>query len=164
MALNPQRPARALDVALRPAVEHDLPTLFRFQLDPEANRLAGVKPLDEPAFRARWDRIFADPSVTTRVILADGALAGSISRFTMDGLDAVGYWIARDQWNRGIATRGIGLFLREAPARPLHAHVASHNTASLRALERNGFVVTGTHAGEETDRFVACEIVSLVLA
>jgi len=44
------------------------------------------------------------------------------------------------------------------PARPLHAHVAKHNVASIRVLEKCGFTVADEErtsvAGEETDELV----------
>jgi RimJ/RimL family protein N-acetyltransferase len=134
------------------------------QLDPEGNRLAGTKPRDLQTFSARWQEIFKDPRVTARVILVDGALVGSIGIFPQEGVDSIGYWVAREHWGRGIATRALGLMLAESPIRPLHAHVAAHNPASRRALERNAFVLTERRLMPATERYEACELLTLVLA
>jgi len=143
----------------------DLPALFEFQLDPESNALAGTRPRDRAGFDAIFDGILgsrpdADPGprVVARAILADGVLAGSISIFPQDGEPSVGYWIARAHWGRGIATRAIGLLLAEAGVRPVHAQVRVGNTASVRALERNGFVTTGQEWCPGTDRYIEGEV------
>lgn len=155
-----QPPAR---VCLRAVVPADIPALFEHQSDPEANRMAVTNPRDADTFAAVWAKILDDPSVVARAIIADGALAGSISCFQMDGLDAVGYWIGRSYWGRGIATRALGLLLEEVTIRPLYARVARSNAASLRVLERCGFVVTGYRHSPGTDRFPACEEATLEL-
>ena len=141
----------------------DLPTLFRFQTDAESNRLAAVIPRDAEAFFAIWEKIFRDPAVVARAIEADGELVGSISVFKMDGQDAVGYWIAKEWWGRGIATRALGLLLKEVAIRPLHARAARSNGASIRVLERCGFVVTGYQHSGATERYLACEEAVLIL-
>jgi RimJ/RimL family protein N-acetyltransferase len=81
----------------------------------------------------------------------------------MDGQDAVGYWIAREHWGRGIATRALGLLLEEVAIRPLHARAARTNAASIRVLERCGFRVTGYEHSPETERYPACEEAVLLL-
>jgi RimJ/RimL family protein N-acetyltransferase len=142
-------------VALRETTEEDLPALFVQQLDPEATRMAAFPPRDREAFLAHWRKVLADPGCTKRTILADGAVAGHVGAFDMNGRREVGYWIARELWGRGIATRALELFLRVEPARPLHAHVARHNAGSLRVLEKCGFTVVreerGTVRGQEVD-------------
>jgi len=97
-------------------------------------------------------------------ILAEGEVVGSVSWFKSDGQDMVGYWIGRDHWGRGIATRAVALLLEHVSARPLHARAARHNGASIRVLEKCGFRATGFEASPETDRFLACEEVTMVLA
>ena len=148
--------ARPRTIVLRPVQEADLPALFNQQLDPESNRMAVSNPRDEQAFAAHWTRIFADHETTARAIIADGVLAGTVSCFRMDGLPAVGYWIDREHWGRGIATRAVAALLSEVQTRPLHARAASTNRASIRVLERNGFVITGSRAAPADDRFPAC--------
>ncbi len=106
---NP-RPAIVL---LRAVESSDLTTLFRIQRDPLANEMAAVLPRNQDAFYTHWNKIIRDPTVTARAILADETLVGNISCFKMDDQDAVGYWIAREHWNRGIATRALTLMLEE---------------------------------------------------
>lgn len=152
-------------VGLRGTLASDIPTLFEFQLDPIANHLAGTKPRDLQTFRMNWEKILrGDPDVTARVIVADDVLVGAINIFKQEGVDSIGYWIARTHWGRGIATRAIGLILKEAATRPLFAQVVTHNEASRRALERNGFRVTSWFYSPETERYIAGEVMKLTLS
>jgi RimJ/RimL family protein N-acetyltransferase len=156
---HPSPPA----VFLRKVGREDVPVLFRLQLDPESNHMAGTKPRDEETFRAAWERNLVDPGVEGRVVVVDGEVVGSIARFQQEGRDAVGYWIAREHWGRGIATRALRAFLAEVAVRPLHATAARTNTASIRVLERCGFRLLGYHMGEESERYVAREVGRFVL-
>jgi RimJ/RimL family protein N-acetyltransferase len=159
------RPPASL-VTLRPTAPADLEWLLECQQDPASNALAGTKPRDRAEFFARWDDIFRDPAaarVTPRVILAGGVLAGQINVFPQEGTDSIGYWIGREHWGRGIATRAIALLLAEVATRPLYARAAAHNTPSWRALQRNGFVECGRHHAPETERSVEREMITLVL-
>lgn len=150
-------------VRLRPVTPADLPELFRIQSDPDGARMAAVIPRDSQTFFSHWERALADSSIVARAITLDSVLVGQISCFSMDGLDSVGYWIARDYWSRGIATRALALFLREVRKRPLHARAARHNVASIRVLQRCGFVLTGYQHSPATERFLECEEAVLVL-
>jgi RimJ/RimL family protein N-acetyltransferase len=151
-------------IQLRRTLPADLPILFQFQLDLVSNQLAGTKPRDLQTFSARWEEIFRDPGITPRVIIADDTLVGSIDAFKQEGTDSIGYWIARAHWGRGIATRAIALLLGEVTTRPLFARVAFQNVASLRALERNGFVISSRCQTPATQRNVARETITLTLA
>jgi RimJ/RimL family protein N-acetyltransferase len=144
-------------VRLRAVVPSDLPALFAFQADPEGCAMAAVHARGPEAFRSIWERIFRDERAVARAVLADEALAGSISCFTADGEDYVGYWIAREQWGRGIATRALRLLLAEVAYRPLLARVATHNIGSLRVLQRCGFEEIARRWSPGTERFIECE-------
>lgn len=126
--------------------------------------MAVVHPRDERAFNAHWAKVLADPTVVAKAIVADGHLVGTINCFKLDGHDAVGYWIAREHWGRGIATRALALLLERISTRPLYARVAKSNVASIRVLEHCGFVVTGYQRTPASDRFPECEEAVLALA
>ena len=81
----------------------------------------------------------------------------------MDGEDHVGYWIDRAYWGKGIASRALHLLLREVAKRPLVATVATSNGASLRVLQKCGFVVERVRLSPATDRYPECEEAVLVL-
>ncbi len=152
-----------LSVCLRPVTPADLPELFRFQSDPDGARMAAVIPRESQSFFSHWERVLADPSTVARAITLDSVLVGDISCFNMEGFDSVGYWIARDYWGRGIATCALALLIDEVRKRPLHARAARHNVASIRVLQRCGFVLTGYQHSPATERFLECEEAVLVL-
>lgn len=76
----------------------------------------------------------------------------------------VGYGLGRAHWGRGIASRALGLLLADVSRRPLYATVAASNAASMRVLEKHGFVIVERFMGEETERYLACEEVRMVLS
>lgn len=80
-----------------------------------------------------------------------------------DGLDHVGYWVAKDFWGNGIASRALELLLKEIRSRPLHARVATSNRGSLRVLQKCGFVLQSVQASPADDRYRECEEAVLVL-
>ncbi len=126
-------------VLLRDVRENDLPTLFEHQRDPEAVRMAAFPARERSTFLGHWAGVLADTSATALAIEADGVLAGNILSWTQDGDRLVGYWIGREFWGRGIASAALQQLLAAERTRPLHAHVAAHNAASLRVLEKAGF-------------------------
>ncbi|HYD00283.1 MAG TPA: GNAT family N-acetyltransferase [Phycisphaerales bacterium] len=163
-------PPSQLDVRIRPVTRADLDFLFQMQQDPEANRLSCVRPRTREQFDAAWERSLTNPRAVPRAIVlrhADGTeeLVGAISVFSMDGLDAVGYAVARPHWGRGIVTRALMQLLQEVPTRPLHARAAASNTASVRALLRCGFTLVETKFSPESPdgRYLACDESSFIL-
>lgn len=152
-----------IPIHLRPVEPRDIPLLHEHQLDPETNRMAGTKPRSAEVFRNVWARVFDDPDATARVILVDDAVVGTVGTFEQNGRTVIGYSIIRSHWGRGIASRALTIFLEEVPDRPLHAIAARTNAASIRVLEKCGFRLTGCSMCEETDRYVATEVVEFVL-
>jgi RimJ/RimL family protein N-acetyltransferase len=152
------------DIALRGLEAADLPILFAQQSDTEACRMAAVHPRERAAFDAHWESARRNPGVITKAILERGTLVGQISLFNASGVDYVGYWIAREHWGRGIATRAVSQLLGLVTIRPIRARVARHNVASIRVLERNGFILTGYEWSPGDDRYVACEEAILMLS
>jgi len=129
-------------VRLREVEEDDLPVFFEHQRDPETISMAAFPPRDWEAFMAHWAKIMGDDTLIARTILFDGQVAGNIGSFERDGEQEIGYMLGRDYWGKGIATRALSAFLRHVTTRPLHAHVAKHNVASMRVLEKNGFTLS----------------------
>jgi RimJ/RimL family protein N-acetyltransferase len=138
----------AIDVTLRDVTEADLPIFFEHHLDPVANQVAvfGAKdPSDRVAFDAKWIRILRDSTVTKKTIICDGQIAGSVMAFLApwSGKLEVSYWIDRRFWGRGVATAALSRLLQIVTTRPLHGRAAKDNVASIRVLQKCGFVVTG---------------------
>ena len=155
---------RISNIRLRDVTHDDLPRIYVMQLDLESNRLAVTIPRSAVAFDALWSNVLRDPNITAKVILVGEVLVGHISCFKMDGLDSVGYWIDKVFWGKGIATQALELLLNEATARPLYAQVATSNVASLRVLQKCGFVVEQVHVAPASDRFPECEVAILFLS
>jgi len=125
-------------VGLRSVEDGDLDVFYEHQADPHAVEMAAFPARDRDAFAAHWARLRADDTLTTRTIVADGEVAGNIGSWAQDGQQLLGYWIGREWWGRGVATRAVALLVDELPVRPLHAHVAVHNLGSVRVLEKCG--------------------------
>ncbi len=89
-------------------------------------------------------------------------MVGTVSCFQLDGQANVGYWISREHWGKGIASRALELLLLEVSTRSLYAHVATSNGASLRVLQKCGFVVERVQVSPATDRYPECEEALLV--
>ena len=130
-------------VQLRDVTETDLPIFYEQQRDPEATEMASFPARSRDAFMAHWTRIVADASVQIKTILFNGEVAGNIVCFEQLGEREVGYWLGKDYWGKGIATRALEEFLKEIKTRPLYAHVAKHNIGSKRVLEKCGFTIAG---------------------
>ncbi|MET9020952.1 GNAT family N-acetyltransferase [Actinopolymorpha sp. NPDC004070] len=140
----------APDVRLRTVEDADLAYFFVHMQDPEAIRMAAFTPADpsdRDAFETRWQRIRTNPTGTVRTILADGQVAGHVASFEYAGSTEVTYWLGREHWGRGIATRALRELLTEVTVRPLHARTVQDNAASLRVLERCGFRRCGEARG-----------------
>jgi len=129
-------------VRLRNVEPGDLPVFFEHQLDGEATRMAAFPSRDRAAFDAHWAaNILGNPTAITQTVLVDGQIAGNIGSWAQDGVRMVGYWIGREHWGNGVATRALPAFLRLVTDRPLLAHVAKHNVGSIRVLEKCGFIL-----------------------
>lgn len=150
-------------VWLRPVQPGDLPRMYAMQLDPEANRMAVTIPRTGEAFDSHWAKALADPGNTTRAVLVGEAMVGYISCFPMDDQDHVGYWIDRAYWGMGIASRALHQLLREVTKRPLVASAATSNGASLRVLQKCGFVIEQVRLSPASERYPECEEAVLVL-
>jgi RimJ/RimL family protein N-acetyltransferase len=134
-------------IALRLVEDADLDALFDQWRDPEAVRMAAFTaedPDDRSAFDAHMARARSSPDVTLRAVTRCGQLVGSIASFVSGDQTEVTYWIDRDAWGTGIASRALGLLLGLVPTRPLQARAASDNIGSLRVLEKAGFKIVGT--------------------
>lgn len=148
------------EVRLRSIEPNDLPVFYEQQLDDDATRMAGVAPRDRAAFDAHWAaNILGNPKAVNQTILVDGQVAGNIGSWPQEDVRIVGYWIGKEHWGKGVATRAVAAFLRLLTERPLYAHVAKHNFASIRVLEKCGFC----REHEETVEVAVNDIVELVL-
>jgi RimJ/RimL family protein N-acetyltransferase len=128
-------------IQLRDAIETDLSIFYEQQLDPEAIQMAAFPTRGKDAFMAHWSKIITDNSVLIKTILFSGNVAGNIVCFEQLGEREIGYWLGKEYWGKGIASAALRQFLELIETRPLYAHVAKHNIASKRVLEKCGFNV-----------------------
>jgi [ribosomal protein S5]-alanine N-acetyltransferase len=80
----------------------------------------------------------------------DGELVGGAGieprNDTHRGVAIVGYWLGKAYWSRGIATAALKALVERSFARGfrrLEAHVFEPNIASIRVLEKVGFICEG---------------------
>ena len=148
-----------LPVTLRDVTVDDLAIFFEHQQDPIANRMAAFPARSWAEHLAHWRAILREPSVRTRTILCGEEVAGSVVSYINEGVREVGYWLGREFWGKGIATRALAEFLTGEPTRPLYAHTAKHNIGSRRVLEKCGFSIIGEDSYPDPDGTVIEEFV-----
>lgn len=147
-------------VLLRDVTEDDLPIFFEHQLDPEATHMAAFPSRDRETFMTHWDVLLGDDDLIKQTILYNGQVAGNIGSWETAGERDVGYWLGREFWGKGIATRALSAFLEVVQARPLYAHVAKRNDASRRVLEKCGFQIIREEkgfpdeSGQDVDEYI----------
>ncbi|HSK47451.1 MAG TPA: GNAT family N-acetyltransferase [Coriobacteriia bacterium] len=84
--------------------------------------MAAFPARDRAAFDAHWaTNILGNPAAVKQTILLDGQVAGNIGSWPQDGIRLVGYWIGKEHWGKGVATRALAAFLHLVTERPLHA-------------------------------------------
>ncbi len=129
----------AEEPSLRDVHPADLDLFFAHQADPEASRMAARASRERPAFVAHWAKILPDPTVIKQTILWRGTVVGYVVTWASGDSRFLGYWLGRAHWGHGIASDAVLQFLQKNTTRPLVAHVAKHNRASIRILEKAGF-------------------------
>lgn len=137
-------------VRLREVMAGDLEVFFEQQKDPDANYMAAFTakdPSDRDGYMGYWTKVLDDESITWRTILYGDDIAGSVLRFEQFGKPSVSYWISKEYWGKGVATEALRQFLRLVETRPLYARAAKDNIASIRVLEKCGFVLSGEEKG-----------------
>jgi RimJ/RimL family protein N-acetyltransferase len=145
-----QEDSHSTGVNLRDVLETDLDIFFEQQQDPQANYMAAFtaeNPADKNAFTIKWAKILGDKTFVKRTILYDGKVAGHIIKFEQFGEPEISYWIGKEFWGQGVATRALALFLDVVAQRPLFARAAKDNIASICVLQKNGFTIIGEGKG-----------------
>ena len=136
---------------VREVIEEDISTFFDQQRDATANYMAAFtakEPTNRAAFLARWERIRSDATVIARTIVINSQVAGHVMSYEEAGRCEVTYWLGKEYWGKGIATRALAEFLAEVNrSRPTYARAAKDNTGSLRVLEKCGFTLIGEARG-----------------
>ena len=149
-------------ITLREVTEKDLPIFFEHQLDAEATRMAAFPSRDRDAFMAHWTKIMSkatNPTGLVNTILADETVAGNVVYWEAAGEPNIGYWLGKAHWGKGIANAAVAQFLSKIETRPVYAHVAKHNIASIRVLQKCGFQHIRDHvSGGDPDEELVLEL------
>jgi RimJ/RimL family protein N-acetyltransferase len=143
------------NIILRNVIEDDLPIFFKHQQNREANYMAAftsIDPSDWDSFTTHWNKILTDKDIMKQTIIIENNVVGHISRFKQFGEPEVSYWIGKEYWGKGIATKALREFLKHITIRPLYARAAKDNAGSLKVLEKCGFVITGEDSGYSNAR------------
>jgi RimJ/RimL family protein N-acetyltransferase len=139
------------ELFLRDVLPADLPNFFEQQLDQEALFMAAFTakdPTDRETFMTHWQKILGIETCIIRTIVFNGQVAGSVSSYEEKGKPEVTYWLGREYWRKGIATRALKeLLTHHSLKRPMHARVAKDNHGSRRVLEKCGFKIIGEDKG-----------------
>ena len=137
-------------IKLRKTEVDDLEFLYKFQLDKEAINLAAFTskdPTDKSAYLIKYTKLLSDPAVNNQTIIIDKIIVGSIAKFEIDGQAEVTYWIDKNFWGQGIASKALEYLLTIENSRPIFGRVAFDNFGSQKVLEKSGFVKIGKDKG-----------------
>ena len=143
-----------MTVALREVTKEDLPIFFEHQLDAEATRMAAFPSRDRDAFMAHWAKIMSNETGILNTILADDTVAGNVVYWEAAGEPNIAYWLGKAHWGKGIASAALAQFLTKIEARPVYAHVAKHNFASIRVLQKCGFQLAREDMSDDGEELV----------
>ena len=139
-------PLTGARLVLRPLVPGDAERLQRYSAD--ARVAQGTRSIPHPLPPGQAEGFIAAQGLPTRdrdVWAMDagfGGLVGIISLKPLDrGQSQIGYWVAPDHWNSGLASEAVRLVIDANPhrARTLFAEVFQDNPASARVLTNAGF-------------------------
>jgi len=143
MANNPE-------IVLRKTTIDDLEHCFIFQLDEEANYMAAFTAKDQPdktAYLQKYTKFLDDPTINMYTIFLADVIVGSIAKYERDGEAEITYWIDKQYWGKGIATKALTHFLTIEQTRPIVGASAFDNFGSQSVLEKCGFKRVGTSHG-----------------
>lgn len=133
-------------LTLRSAREDDLEAIHAVLSDPRATRWWSTPPHDSLDQTHAWlDGMIANgPDRPDFVIERDGAVIGKAGFWRLPEL---GYILHPDHWGQGLASEAVAAAIDHVFATleldDLTADVDPENAASIRLLERMGFVKTG---------------------
>jgi ribosomal-protein-alanine N-acetyltransferase len=138
------------EIMLRRTELSDLEHFFLFQLDKDANYLAAFTskdPTDKTAYLTKYTKLVNDPTINMQTIVVSNMIAGSISKFELEGKAEITYWIDKKFWRNGVATTALKKFLTFEHTRPIFGRTAFDNIGSQKVLEKAGFIKIGRDKG-----------------
>lgn len=141
---------------LRPWKAEDAESLTQYANNPRiASSMRDGFP--SPYTRDDADRFIASATTENTLFLAievEGRAVGGIGIHRLDDVyrntAEIGYWLGEPYWGRGIITEAVRTLVPVAfdlyPIRRIQAGVFSTNPASMRVLEKNGFIREAIHS------------------
>ena len=150
-------------IRLRPWIESDAESLFKYASDPEVGPRAGWPPhksIEESRKIIRT--LFHNDSTWAIIWKKTGEAIGAIGYGpscecrlpARDNEPLIGYWVARPYWNRGICTEALRLMLDHIrQTTDIPSLISGHfidNPASGRVMEKCGFSATGETCIDES--------------
>ena len=132
------------EILLRDVIDSDLDVFFGHQQEEAGVQMAAFTaddPSDRAAFDAHWEKIRAHEAIRIQTItIGDDEVVGHLASWPDgEGRRELTYWLGQGSWGRGIATAALARFVRDEE-RPVLARAAKDNLASIRVLEKCGFV------------------------
>ena len=129
----------------------DVDSLVRHANDPLVSRSLGHRfpyPYTDEDARIFISQTLHLPDEKTWAIEINGEASGGIGLHPGEGVERhsaeLGYWLGRAYWNEGIASAAVAALvphaLRELRLYRLQARVFTDNLASIRVLEKCGFI------------------------
>ncbi len=145
-----RRPLRSERLILRPPVEGDAHAIYRACRDPEVARWTSSIPIPYTIDHARDFIAFCAEHADTHanyavVVPATGTLVGMVGLIInhRHAHAELGYWVAREHWNRGYATEACRTILdyafHELGLERVFAGYYAANEASWRVQRKLGF-------------------------
>lgn len=132
---------------MRRATMADLPAMHAILSDPVAMRYWSTPPHADLGTSEAWLRsmVEVDPAISDDFILDHaGRVIGKLGCWNYP---EIGFLLSPTVWGQGLADEALRAFLDRrrglGSPNPITADVDPRNIASLRLLQRNGFVETG---------------------
>lgn len=132
-------------LVLRRARIEDAEPMHRIMSDQEAMRFWSTLPHESLDQTTEWIRSMLDPPQANDdfIVTLAGEVIGKIGAWQLPDF---GYLLDRAHWGRGYASEALAAFLahrRREGSTFLTADTDPRNTASIRLLQRHGFMETG---------------------
>jgi len=137
-------------LVLRRATMDDVAAMHRIMSNPVAMRYWSTPPHSELAETERWVASMVEDDPVARddfMVVCDGRLIGKFGAWR---LPEFGFLLDPAYWGRGLASEALAAFVerrRALGSTELTADVDPRNAASIRLLERAGFLETGRAKG-----------------
>ena len=154
-------------VSLREIADEDLPIFFEQMTNPAACHMAAFTckdPRDHAAFLGWFTRVRGDPQIVACTVVCEGVVVGQVLSCPREDRREICYWFGQAYWGRGVATAAVAAYLKRVSGRPIYARAARDNMASIRVLEKCGFLLEGRDRGFANARGEEIDEVVMVLS